>query len=379
VRRSTRRWLAAIGGLALAGAHAGAHAGAQAASTDAAATTDATTATSGPGCDPSVTHSAEDIAAAAAPYTVTSIYAVPVCFADGAPTLAYLPFDLSIPILLEYNDGVEDAAEFYGAELLVSDLAGQTAETLNRYEALTARDPDVIGTMINDSDNALNQRVQSDGRELLLSGPSFSQPPAEAPSVYPVDIDAEMGTEVGAMLGELAAERLEDQWSGRNVVFIGVGDDDNPIVKTRTDSALAAAREHIDIEDEDVVRLDTDGDQTNAQNMTLDALTAHPDDVFVIAPLNDETGVAAAQAVRDAGRQADAMVVLHGGGAFARDAMRNDTDDLILGAIYQNAYAEGWAWVEAAIALHLGDEFEDLYTEHPRITPDNVDELFPED
>ena len=372
VRLTTRRWLAVVGSLVLVGAYS--------TSSNAADTTDSVTAgTSSPDCDQSVSHSADDIAAAAAPHTVTSIYAVPVCFADGTPTLAYLPYDLSIPILLEYNDGVEDAAEFYGAELLVSDLAGQTAETLNRYEAMTARDPDVIGTMINDSDNALNQRVQSDGRLLLLSGPSFSDPPADAPSVYPIDIDAEMGTEVGAMLGELAAARLEEEWSGRNVVFIGVGDDDNAIVKVRTDSALAAAREHVDIEDEDVVRLDTDGDQTNAQNMTLDALTAHPDDVVIIAPLNDETGVAAAQAVRDAGRQADAIIVLHGGGVFARDAMRNDTDNLILGAIYQNAYAEGWAWVEGAIALHLGDEFEDLFTEHPRITPDNVDELFPDD
>ena len=331
------------------------------------------------GCDPSVTYSADEIAAAAAPNVVTSIYAVPKCFADGAPTLAYLPYDLSIPILLEYNDGVEDAADFYGADLLVSDLSGQTAETLNRYEAMTARDPDVIGTMINDSDNALYQRVQTDGRQLLLSGPSFSDPPADAPSVYPVDIDAAMGTEVGAMLGEEAAARLGDQWSGRNVVFIGVGDDDNPIVKIRTDSALAAAREHVDIDDADVVRLDTNGDITNAQNMTLDALTAHPDDVVIIAPLNDETGVAAAQAVRDAGRQADAIVVLHGGGAFARDAIRNDTDDLIVGAIFQNAYAEGWAWTEGAIALYLGDTFEPLLTEHPRITPENVDELFPND
>lgn len=331
------------------------------------------------GCDPSVTYSADDIAAAAAPNVVTSIYAVPVCFVDGPPTLAYLAFDLSIPILNEYNDGVEDAADFYGAEILVSDLSAQTGETMNRYEAMTARDPDVVGTMINDSDNALNQRVQADGRQLLLSGPSFSDPPADAPSVYPIDIDAAMGTDVGAMLGEEAAARLEDGWSGRNVVFIGVGDDDNAVVKVRTDSALAAAREFVDIGDEDVVRLDTNGDESTAQSMTLDALTAHPDDVVIIAPLNDETGVAAAQAVRDAGRQADAIVVLHGGGAFARDAIRNDTDNLIIGAIYQNAYAEGWAWTEGAIALYLGDEFDDLYTDHPRITPDNVDELFPDD
>lgn len=330
-------------------------------------------------CDPSVTYSADDIAAAAAPNVVTSIYDVPVCFTDGPPTLAYLAFDLSIPILTEYNDGVEDAADFYGAELLVSDLGAQTAETMNRYEAMTARDPDVIGTMINDSDNALNQRALADGRLLLLSGPSFSDPPADAPSVYPTDIDAAMGADVGAMLGEEAAARLEDGWRGRNVVFIGVGDDDNPVVKVRTDSALAAAREFVEIDDEDVVRLDTNGESPNAQSMTLDALTAHPDDVVIIAPLNDETGVAAAQAVRDAGRQADAIVVLHGGGAFARDAIRNDTDNLIIGAIFQNAYAEGWAWTEAAIALYLGDDFDELITEHPRITPANVDELFPDD
>jgi ABC-type sugar transport system substrate-binding protein len=329
-------------------------------------------------CDPSETYTAEEVASGAEPWTVPVIFDVPKCF-DEPPTLAYLAFDLSIPILVEYNDGVEDAAEFYGVELLVTDLSANTADTLNRYEALTARDPDVVGTMINDADTALNERTQADGRILLLSGPSFSDPPADAPSVYPVDIDAEMGTEVGAMLGEEAEARLADEWSGRNVVFIGVGDDDNPIVKLRTDSALAAAREHVDIEDDDVVRLDTDGDITNAQNMTLDALTAHPDDVFVIAPLNDETGVAAAQAVRDARRQSDAIVVLHGGGAFARDAIRNDTDDLIVGAIFQNAYAEGWAWVQAAIALQLGEEFEPLYTEHPRITPENVDELFPND
>ena len=128
------------------------------------------------GCDPSVTYSADEVAAAAAPNVVTSIYAVPKCFPDGAPMLAYLPYDLSIPILLEYNDGVEDVADFYGADLLVSDLSGQTAETLNRYEAMTARDPDVIGTMINDSDNALYQRVQTDGRQLLLSGPVVLRP-----------------------------------------------------------------------------------------------------------------------------------------------------------------------------------------------------------
>lgn len=330
-------------------------------------------------CDESVTFTPEEVAAAAAPNVVTSIFAVPTCFVDGPPTLAYLAFDLSIPILLEYNDGVEDAAEFYGVELLVNDLSAQTAETLNRYEAMTARDPDVVGTMINDSDNALNQRLQTDGRQLLLSGPSFSDPPADAPSVYPIDIDAAMGAEVGAMLGEEAAARLEGEWSGRNVVFIGVGDDDNEIVKVRTDSALAAAREFVEIDDADVVRLDTDGDAANAQTMTLDALTAHPDDVVIIAPLNDETGVGAAQAVRDAGRQADAIIVLHGGGAFARDAIRNDTDNLIVGAIFQNAYAEGWAWTEGAIALYLGETFDDLLTEHPRITPENVDELFPGD
>jgi ABC-type sugar transport system substrate-binding protein len=237
----------------------------------------------------------------------------------------------------------------------------------------------VIGTMINDSDNALLQRTEADGSILLLSGPSFSDPPAEAPSVYPIDIDAQMGTEVGNMLGEEAESRLADEWSGRNVVFIGVGNDDEQIVKVRTDSALAAVREYVEVDDDDVVRLDTDGDIANAQSMTLDALTSHPDDVVVIAPLNDETGVAAAQAVRDARRQADAIVVLHGGGVFARDAIRNDSDDLLVGAIYQNAYAEGWAWVEAAIAVYLGDEFEPLYTEHPRITPENVDELFPDD
>jgi ABC-type sugar transport system substrate-binding protein len=332
-----------------------------------------------PDCDPSETYTADEIAEGAAPFTVPIIYDVPKCFPDGAPTLAYLAFDLSIPILVEYNDGVEDAADFYGVELLVTDLGSQTAETLNRYEALTARSPDVIGTMINDSDNALLQRTQADGRILLLSGPSFSDPPAEAPSVYPVDIDAQMGTEVGAMLGEEAEARLADEWSGRNVVFIGVGNDDEPIVKVRTDSALAAVREHVEVDDSDVVRLDTDGDIANAQSMTLDALTSHPDDVVVIAPLNDETGVAAAQAVRDARRQADAIVVLHGGGIFARDAIRNDSDNLLVGAIYQNAYAEGWAWVEGAIALFMGDEFEPLYTEHPRITPDNIDELFPDD
>jgi ABC-type sugar transport system substrate-binding protein len=336
------------------------------------------TTTTAAGCDMSVTHSADEVSVGAEPQSVTPVYAVPKCFEDD-PTLAFLMIDQSIPILFEFVQGMEAAADFYGVELLITDLRNQPADTLNQYEALSARSPDVVGTSVNTSDAALAERARADGVAVVLSGFSFSDPPADAPALYNDNVDAAIGAEVGHMIGEEAAARLEGEWAGKEVVFIGVGHDPLPQVEARITASLEAAREHVEIADDNIFRLTTEGNPETAQNMTTDVLTANPDAVFVMAPLNDETGVGAVQAVRNAGRQGDAVISLWGGGSFGRDAMRNDTDGIIIGVVYQNAFSDGWTWVEAAIATFLGDEFGERASDFPRVTKENVDELFPND
>jgi ABC-type sugar transport system substrate-binding protein len=184
------------------------------------------------------------------------------------------------------------------------------------------------------------------------------------------------------MGGELAAQaalpRLESDWQGRNLIYVGLGESTCEPCDIRVREGLAAAREIIDIPDENVVLLDTGGLTDQALTVMTDTLTAHPNDVMILVGLNDESSVGALQAIKAQNRTQDAILVSLGADRLGRDAMRNDSDGVLVAMVDFNPWAEGWTWVEAAIAVAEGETFAP-YDISRVITRENIDELFPDD
>jgi ABC-type sugar transport system substrate-binding protein len=324
-------------------------------------------------CSDNERYSAQEVKEAVAPeHRVTPIYAVPKCPKEDYK-LAFLNPGKNVPFFQSWSDGMRAAADFYGVELFETDLQLKYEDTLNQYQTVSVREPDAVGTLTT-AGPALKARTDAAGVPLI-----------------PIDIPIEgndhfhgiPNEKVGAMGGELLAEeaqgRLEDDWKGRNLLFVQVGDNTCEPCNIRVESALEAARETLDIADSNVVKLlRTEGLGDKAQTQMRDALTAHPDDVMLVIGINDGTGVGALQAAQAAGRTDDALVATLGADDQGRDALRNDRSGAFAGAVDFNPYAEGWTWVEAAIAVLEGEEFEP-YEVDDIVTRENVDELYPSD
>src|SRR5258708_7061205 len=94
------------------------------------------------------------------------------------------------------------------------------------------------------------------------------------------------------------------------------------------------------------------GDHTVSEKVVTDVLPSHPNSVFAIVGLNDETVVGALHALDAAHRLGDALTVSLGADKLGRDALRNPTyANTLLGAGDFNPYAEASDLIAAEISL----------------------------
>jgi ABC-type sugar transport system substrate-binding protein len=84
-------------------------------------------------------------------------------------------------------------------------------------------------------------------------------------------------------------------------------------------------------------------------------------------------------AAKAANRGGDVLAVSNGGDSAARLALRDGSDkNILVAAVDFQPYAEGWNWVEAAIATAMGKPFA-TFTVERVLTSANVDQFYPND
>jgi ABC-type sugar transport system substrate-binding protein len=327
-------------------------------------------------CPGSATYTSDEILAAVKPQTVVPVYAVPKC--QSRTTMAFLDIDASQPFFAEVESGLRAAAKFYGVDLLLTDLHNNPAQTVPQYQQVSARHPEVVGTLVNSSEGALYARTKSDGVPLILLEGSFATPPTKTYTLISPTADRAKGAAVGKMLGQEAKKRMADSWKGHDLYFVEAGQKSLDVVNKRMTAALAAFRGSVQVPDSRVIEFDTSGKIVETQQKMTDVLTAHPNAVFAVAPLNDEVGTGAQKAIQAAGLTNNAIISLLGGDRLGRDAIRNDKTGLILGAVYANPFQEGWNWIEAGLAVKNKAKYNDISSaDLPIITKATVDQLFP--
>ena len=311
---------------------------------------------------------AAEVTAATGGHQVVPIYEVPKTLKERYK-MAFLNPGKTVPFFVDWSDGMKAASTFYGVDFIETDLNLKFEDTVSSYETIAVQEPDVLGTL---TTAGVALKAQTDKVGLPIIPIDIAIPGNPYFLGIPND---KAGQFAGAFIAKAAAAKIAGDWAGRTVTYIGLGSD-NADVQKRVTSALDEIRKTVTIEDANVVYLLCNGQADPCQTATTDTLTARPNDVILIVAMNDEAGVGALQAVKSQNRTADVIMVTQGADKAGLDMIRGDTTGVMLGAVDYNPWAEGWSWIEAAIAVAEGEEFRP-YDVNRVITPDNIDEAYP--
>jgi ABC-type sugar transport system substrate-binding protein len=312
----------------------------------------------------------EEVQAGAAPGSVgAQCFEVPKTL-DEEIVLGFINPSLGFPFYKSWSEGYTAAADFYGVELFEADIQGAWEEALTKYDELSVRSPQVIGTLLPDG-SALFERTTADGVILIPI-----DIPIEGNDYFVGVPNKESGEKAGQALVDGVQGDL-DGWADRNVIVLGLLQENTEVTIDRVQSGVDVAVAGIPGAEGDTLDMGAGASVEDGQRVMADYLTANPDDVILTIAMNDESGLGALQAVKEAGRSDDVRIVTLGGGDLARDALR-DGGDVVVGVVDFNPFAEGWCWVESAIAAQLGEEFAP-YQVTQVLTRDNVDGLYPND
>ncbi len=328
------------------------------------------TADSGPARAGSYT--AAEVAAATGTYQVKSLFPVPKSLPKKY-RLAFLNPGLSYPYFATWSAGMKAAAKFYGVDLDEADLNFKYDTQLDQYRQVAVKQPDVIGSQpMNDS---TYRQAQQDGVKLVLIDGTFKDAPH-----FGVD-DDQVGKLAVDTIAAAAKTRMTGAWKGKTVDVVGLTSPNCAPCDARVKASFAEAGTALGIPAAHTTMLTPQGqDPTTSAGATFnDFLTAHPDDAVLVVSYGDEPVIGSINAAKAAGRAGDVLAVSNGGDSAARLALRDSGNkDILPAAIDFQPYAEGWNWVEAAIATAMGKPFGGFAVDRV-LTAANVDRYYPND
>jgi ABC-type sugar transport system substrate-binding protein len=324
------------------------------------------------GASTGAVYTTAEIAAATGSYHVTPLFAVPKKLPKRY-RLAFLNPGLSYPYFATWSAGMKAAAKFYGVDLDQADLNFKYDTQLDQYKQLAVKGPDVIGSQpMNDS--AYSQ-AKRDGVKIVLIDGTFKDVPH-----FGVD-DEQVGKLAVDTMATAAKAKISGAWQGRKVDVVGLTAPNCSPCDARVKASFAEAESTLGIPAANTTMLTPPGQDptTSAGSTFTDFLTAHPNDAVLVVSYGDEPVIGSINAAKAANRGGDILAVSNGGDTAARLALRDSSNkDILLAAVDFQPYAEGWNWVEAAIATAMGRPFG-TFTVERVLTSANVDQYYPDD
>jgi ABC-type sugar transport system substrate-binding protein len=318
------------------------------------------------------TFTAAEVKKATAPYDVDPVYDVPKDVGDLK--LAFINPGKSYPFFATWSEAMKAAAKFYGVSVSEGDLNLKYDTLLSAYQQIAVRQPTVVGTGAQVSAPFISQAKSDQSKVVLLDASSPDVPSLGVP-------DQQVGEMAAEKLAEAAKPKLDGDWKGRKIAFVGFSVPNCPPCIARVKAAQAKAKELLGSAISQTVTLQQKGQDptTTAQDTVTDFLTAHPKDAILFMSYGDEPAIGAVNALKQAHRSEGGLAVALGGDSTARAALRDPSNKAsLIGAIDFNPYAEGWNWVAAAIATAKGQKFKP-YEVSRFLDVDNVDRYYPDD
>ena len=313
--------------------------------------------------------SAQIIQAKTAPYNVSPTYDVPKNLTNCS--IGFINPGKSIPFFETWSVAMNDAAKFYGVTFSEDDVALKYENEATSFQTMEVKNLAAVGA--HPGNPALLAATKAANVPLITIDATVEGNP------YSIGVpNDQVGTTSGSKAAAAAKEKLSGAWSGKSVVYIGLSAGGCAACDTRVQSGLAAVKSVLTIDDSNVVISEkAGGDPTVSAAVVNDVLTAHPNSVFVIVGLNDETVVGALHALDAAHRLGHAVTVSLGADKLGREALRNPTyANTLLGAVDFNPYAEAWDLIAAEIAIARGETFKP-YSVSTFLTASTVNTYYP--
>lgn len=323
------------------------------------------------GISPAGTFTVADIAAATGAYHVKPIFAVPKTL-PKTYRFAFLSPGLSYPYFATWSAGMKDAAKFYGVDFDEADLNFKYDTQLDQYKQLAVKQPDVVGSQPMNA--AVYNQARQDGTKLVLIDGTFNDVPH-----FGVD-DELVGKLAIQTIAPAAKAKIDGAWKGRKVQVVGLTAPNCAPCDVRVKASFAEAGSALGIPVTTTMLTPQGQDPTTSAGSTFnDFLTAHPNDAVLVVSYGDEPVIGSINAAKAANRGDDVLAVSNGGDSAARLALRDPSNTgILVAALDYQPYAEGWNWIEAAIATAEGKPFG-TFSVGRVLTTANVNTYYPKD
>lgn len=296
----------------------------------------------------------------------TPIYAVPKKLPKQYK-LAFINPDLSNPFFATWSKAMHAAAKLYGVKFVEGNAATNYDTETDIYDTLSAQGIDAVGA------HPGNAVIAS---KAASSGIPFTTIDSVVPGAGHIGVpDVQAGTIAAQLLSTEIHKRLQGQWKGKSVFFVGLGAPGCTPCEVRPHTALKVLSRSVKISGSAFISQYATPDV--GQKFMTDVMTAHPNSVFAIVPLNDESLIGVIPALKAAGKLNSAVTVSLGGDPAGRKLLR-ENPKTVIAAVDFNPFAEGWNWVSASIARLQHKSFKP-YRLSTTLTPQNVNKLYPND
>ena len=311
---------------------------------------------------------AAQINAKTAPYHIDPVYDVPKGLTNC--TIGFINPGKSIPFFQTWSAAMHAAAALYGVNFVEDDVKLKYENEATSFQTMSVQNLAVVGA--HPGNPALLAATQSAKVPLITIDATVQGNP------YSIGVpNQDVGAGAGQKLVAAAKDKLAGAWNGKTLDFVGLSAGGCQPCDDRINSGKAAVQGPLSIADSNVIVSEKTGTPTDSQNVMTNILTAHPKDVFVIVPLNDETAVGALHALDGAHRLGDALIVTLGDDKLGRDALRDPNyNNTLLGGYDFNPYGEAWDLIAAAVAIARGDKFKP-YQVKVFLTPSTVNNSYP--
>ena len=316
---------------------------------------------------------AAEVENATGSYKVKPIFSVPKTLPEKY-SFVFLNNGKSNAFFSTWSRGMADAAKFYGVQFQDADLNFNYETELSAYQQLSVRQPQVVGANVMNA--ATYSAIQKDKAKVVMVDGTYNDVPN-----FGVP-DQAVGQLAIKELEKPAMDKLAGAWKGRQPLVVGMSAPNCGPCEARVQAAFKEAEAsplHIPASDTTMLTPQGQDPTTASQSTFADFLTAHPNNPVLVVSYGDEPVLGAVNAAKAANRGSDILAITNGGDEAARAAVRDKSNSgILVGSIDYQPYAEGWNWIEAAIATQLGQKFEP-YSVDRVLTAQNVDTYYPND
>jgi ABC-type sugar transport system substrate-binding protein len=283
--------------------------------------------------------------------------------------------DAGAPFFQDWEAGMKAAAKFYGVTMIFADQGGGQPPHDERlpglFTTLHLQGINLIGSQR--TTPALQDAAKTAG--LPLIGLDASE---LLPGMLHLGVQGTVAGELaGEYLGPIAKQKLAGPWKGKTLYYVELSDATCDPCVQRVAGGLAGLRKYVSVPTSHVLVGNEAVQPEGDLSYTTNVLTAHPNSVFVIIGLDDESELGGMEALAQAKRVSDGIGVSLGCDQTGIKAIQSGTfTGALVSCLNFSPYAEGWAWVEAAIATVLHKPFGN-YDVTQFVTPATLKSVFP--